>query len=184
MALVYCEVISPQYVGKSLVRFLRTFIYPTIYGKHVYDYIYYLPVEKRTNKNTRIEILQLTGNGVEFKCSKTPKKIVLHFRRFSTWYLKSLVIISIVHFILMNPLVRYYIHQAGCGKNNGIGSVYATPLVLQRGYGIGSFLSGLWRVVRPILWSGAKALGQETLCTGGDILTDIVRSSPDQNPEI
>jgi len=43
-ALVYCDVISPQYVGKSLVRCLRTFIYPTIYGEHVYDYIYYVPV--------------------------------------------------------------------------------------------------------------------------------------------
>ena len=82
----------------------------------------------------------------------------------------------------MDPLVRYYLHQAGRGKNNGIGPVYATPLVLQRGYGIGSFLSGLWRVVRPILWSGDKALGRETLRTGDDILTDIARSSPDQNP--
>ena len=78
--------------------------------------------------------------------------------------------------------MRYYLNQAGRGKNNDIGPVYATPLVLQRGYGIGSFLSGIWRVVRPILWSGAKALGRETLRTGGDILTDIARSSPDQNP--
>jgi len=39
----------------------------------------------------------------------------------------------------MDPLVRYYLHQAGRGKNNGIGPVYATPLVIQRGYGIGSF---------------------------------------------
>jgi len=47
----------------------------------------------------------------------------------------------------MDPLVWYYLHQAGRGKNNGIGPVYATPLVIQRGYGIGSFLSGLWRIV-------------------------------------
>jgi len=39
-ALMYCDVISPQYVGKSLVRCLRTFIYPTLYGEHVYDHIY------------------------------------------------------------------------------------------------------------------------------------------------
>jgi len=82
----------------------------------------------------------------------------------------------------MYPLVRYYLNEAGRGKDNDIGPVYASPLVLQRGYGIGSFLSGLWRVVRPIFWSGAKALGRETFCTGGDILTDIARLSTDQNP--
>jgi len=49
-ALVYCDVMSPQYVGKSLVRCLRTFIYPTMYGEHVYNYIYYFPVKKHTIK--------------------------------------------------------------------------------------------------------------------------------------
>jgi len=78
----------------------------------------------------------------------------------------------------MDPLVRYYLHQADRSKNNSIGSVYAAPLVIQRGYGIGSFFI----VVRPLLWSGAKALGRETLRPGGDILTHIARSSPDINP--
>jgi len=36
-------------------------------------------------------------------------------------------------------------------------------------------------MVRPVLWSGAKTLGRETLRTGGDILTDIARST-DENP--
>jgi len=36
-------------------------------------------------------------------------------------------------------------------------------------------------VVRPVLWSGAKTLEQETLRTGGDILTDIARST-DEDP--
>ena len=83
-ALVCSDPISPQYVGKSLGRCLRPFIYPTVYGEHVYDYIY-LPVGKHTIKNIRIEILQLTGKPVEFTCSKTPTKIVLHFRRVSAW---------------------------------------------------------------------------------------------------
>jgi len=30
----------------------------------------------------------------------------------------------------MDPIVRYYLNQAGRGKNNDIGPVYATPLVL------------------------------------------------------
>ena len=82
----------------------------------------------------------------------------------------------------MDPFVRYYLLQCGRGKNNGIGPAYATPLLLQRGYEIRSFLNGLWRGVRPIIWSGVNALVRETLRTGGDILIDIARSSPDQNP--
>jgi len=90
--------------------------------------------------------------------------------------------------MLMDPLVRYYLHQAGHGaagsrgKHDGIGPIYAAPPFLRRGYGIGSFLAGQWRMVRPILWSGAKTVGRETLRTGGDILTDIARSTGDENP--
>jgi len=79
------DVISPQYVGRLLVRCLSTFICPTLHGEHIYDNIYYLPVEKRTIKNIRIEILQLTVKRVEFKSNKTPTKIVLRFRRVSAW---------------------------------------------------------------------------------------------------
>jgi len=69
----------------------------------------------------------------------------------------------------------YYLHQAGRGKHDGIGPIYPAPHFLERGYGIGSFLAALWRVVRPVLWSGAKILVRETLRTGGDILADIAR---------
>jgi hypothetical protein len=52
---------------------------------------------------------------------------------------------------------------------------------MQRGQGIGRFLSGLFRAVKPVLWSGArdfakatlKALGNEALRTGGKIVTGI-----------
>jgi len=77
----------------------------------------------------------------------------------------------------MDPLVRYYLRQAGRDLTNGIGPIYEAPPVLQRGYGIGSFLTGLWLTVRPILWSGAKILGRSTLRTGGDILSDMARST-------
>jgi hypothetical protein len=81
----------------------------------------------------------------------------------------------------MNPLVQYYLHQAGRGKTDGIGPVYVLPPFHQRGYGIGSYLSGLWRVFRPFLWKGAKRVGRETLRTGGKILTDIADS--ESNPQ-
>ena len=74
----------------------------------------------------------------------------------------------------MDTLVKYYVRQAG-GGDNGVGPIYTVPPFVQRGRGIGSFLSGLFRAVRPILWSGAKdfgkatlkALGNEALRTGG-----------------
>src|SRR5215510_2446592 len=76
----------------------------------------------------------------------------------------------------MNPFVSYYLNQAGRGHSggyNGIGPVYSTTPLVQRGHGIGSFLSGLFRFVRPILCSGAKVVGRETLRTGGKVLEDI-----------
>lgn len=85
--------------------------------------------------------------------------------------------------------MTYYLRQAGRGgSRNGVGPIYSSPLFLQRGNGLGSFLGGLFRFVKPILWSGAKdvgretlrALGRETLRTGGKILTDIAENkSPD-----
>jgi len=81
--LVYTYLISPQYVGKEFVRCLRTLIYPTLHGEHIYNNIYYLPIEKQTIKYIRIEILKITGSLFEIKSSKTPAKLVLHFRRVS-----------------------------------------------------------------------------------------------------
>ena len=80
----------------------------------------------------------------------------------------------------MDPLVRYYLRQAGrgySGRKGGIGPIHSVPTIYQRGYGIGSFFAGLWRMVKPILWSGAKTVGRETLRTGGKILSDMADNS-------
>ena len=81
---IYCDVISLQYLGRALVSCRRTFIYTSLSGKDVFDNVYYLPVEKRTFKIIRIEILQFTGKPVELKSSTTPSKVILHFLRLST----------------------------------------------------------------------------------------------------
>ena len=44
-----------------------------------------------------------------------------------------------------NPYFQYYSHQAGSGYNVYGGAPY------QEGYGIGSFLGGLFRSVFPLL---------------------------------
>jgi hypothetical protein len=77
----------------------------------------------------------------------------------------------------MNPLTRYYINQAGGGGGvGGVGPIYAVPLFVQRGHGLGSFFGGLFRTLRPYIFSAIKALSREALRTGGRILTDIAEN--------
>ncbi len=80
-------------------------------------------------------------------------------------------------FIMKDPLVRYYLHQAGRGSHSGIGPIYSVLPFVQRGYGTSSFLSGLFRLFRPVLWSGVRAVGRETLCTRGKILSDLAENT-------
>ena len=51
---------------------------------------------------------------------------------------------------------------------------------MQRGNCLGSFFRGLFRFVKPLLYSGAKAVGKEVLKTGSNIITDILNKEPDQ----
>jgi hypothetical protein len=82
----------------------------------------------------------------------------------------------------MNALVPDYLYQAGRGLTNGqdsgIGPIYAVPIFIKRGTGIGDNLVCLWRFVRPLQWTGAKNLGKKTLRTGGQILSDLA-NKPD-----
>jgi hypothetical protein len=80
----------------------------------------------------------------------------------------------------MTPLGQYYIRQAGGGgfrgrgaRDIGVGPIYSIPPFIQRGHGIGSTFGRLYRVVRPLISSGAKSLGREALRTGAKIMNDI-----------
>ena len=77
----------------------------------------------------------------------------------------------------MHPLELYYRKQAGGGvSDHGIGPIYSTPPYLQRVHGIGDFFGSRLRWVRPLIWSGFKTLGRETLRIGGDILSYIAEA--------
>jgi hypothetical protein len=67
-----------------------------------------------------------------------------------------------------NVYFRYYSHQAGSGYNVHRGSPY------QEGYGIGSFLGGLFRSVLPLIKQGAKTVGKELLHAGINVAGDII----------
>jgi hypothetical protein len=51
---------------------------------------------------------------------------------------------------------------------------------IQRGNGIGSFFRGIYRFVKPLLYSVAKAVGKEALKTGSNIITDMLNKEPKQ----
>lgn len=73
----------------------------------------------------------------------------------------------------MGHYIAYYDSQVGGGIDQVfVGSPY------QRGNGIGSFLSGLFRKALPILSSGAKTVGKEALRAGVGILSDLSQSMP------
>ena len=67
----------------------------------------------------------------------------------------------------------YYIQQAG----SGIGAIYkGSPY--QKGNGFGGFLKGLFRSVMPLLRSGLKTIGKETITSGAQFLNDVVNEKP------
>lgn len=69
--------------------------------------------------------------------------------------------------------LKYYLQQAG----SGVGPVF-TGATYQRGHGIGSFLSNLFRSVFPLIKSGAKAVGKEALNAGFGLLRDTINQKP------
>jgi hypothetical protein len=79
----------------------------------------------------------------------------------------------------MNRLVRYYLRPAGRGSDSVVGPIYSVPPFVQRGHELDDILVGIWCVDTPLMWSGTKTRGQETLRTGGKILTDIADKRPD-----
>jgi hypothetical protein len=84
-AFIYCDLISPQFVGSQYVEVLRTFIQPSTYCNHTFYNVYYMPVEKRCFRYIEIRLLRSEGRPVGFLPSTMPLKIVLHFRRISLW---------------------------------------------------------------------------------------------------
>lgn len=65
-------------------------------------------------------------------------------------------------------LTRYYVAQAG----SGFGDFYSGP-IYQRGYGIGSFLGGLFRTILPVLKRSSSIVGREVINSGINFLKDV-----------
>ena len=81
--LISCDLVSPQLVESDLKRLLRTIICPAQLGKHMFQNIYYLPVDKKEFTSIRIEMTILNQDTpiAHFDADTTiPTKVVLEFR--------------------------------------------------------------------------------------------------------
>ena len=85
IAFLYCDLISPQFMGSQCVRCSRTFVLPSTYCNNIFENLYYVPVEKRCFQDIRIQILRQRGKPPKIKASDVPTKVVLHFRRVAAW---------------------------------------------------------------------------------------------------
>jgi len=68
-------------VGTEGVRLLRTIICPTQSGNHLFDNIYYLPVEKKLFQDIRIELREASGAPAALEAGIIRTNEVLYFRR-------------------------------------------------------------------------------------------------------
>ena len=73
-ALIYCNLITPQFVGGQLVRCLRTNTFPSQYSDKKITTVHYLPVERRFIRHIHIQIKTADGKSA-------PSVGVLYFRR-------------------------------------------------------------------------------------------------------
>jgi hypothetical protein len=80
-ALVYCDLITLQFVCCQYDRCLRTFIHESKYCDNSCKHIYYMPVEKHTFQDITILIADLNGKKIPFKSGEVPTNVVFHFRR-------------------------------------------------------------------------------------------------------
>jgi hypothetical protein len=85
-SLMYCDIISPRFVGSNLVRCLRSVIHPDQHCKFAFEKVFYLPVQNKIFKNIRIEVLKMDGTPYHYKDRKNLAKLVLHFRRIEKEY--------------------------------------------------------------------------------------------------
>lgn len=68
--------------------------------------------------------------------------------------------------------VDYYLSQIGGGMND-IGPLYVSPRYYQQGRGVGSFLGGIFKYLKPLLYSGLNAIKKQTLKAGVNVLNDL-----------
>jgi len=140
-ALIYCILISEQFVRYSTVRCMRTFGFPSSSSsscQHQFINVYYVTVEQRKFHDIRIEFLTTEGPDMTLEERTTPTNAALHFRKYYKNCIKRGFAISNRAFKTKHPLEVYYLNRMSRGITlpcGGIGPFYSAPLYVQRGQG-------------------------------------------------
>lgn len=70
--------------------------------------------------------------------------------------------------------LKYYNNQIGGGGGEvDFGSLFRVTPRIQRGRGIGNLFSGLFRYLKPFIYSGLNAVKGEAIRQGGNIIQNI-----------
>ena len=64
----------------SPTAFRNEVIHSTAYWNEVFEYLYYVSVKKRTIREITTLVIDGAGNPIAIRDSKTPSKVILHFR--------------------------------------------------------------------------------------------------------
>ena len=84
--LLYCNVISPQFLGDSTVHCIRTFrLYLNAMCQNELQNVQYEPVEQCIFQDIGMEFLTNEGLHIPFEDSTMPTKVVHHFRKNYQW---------------------------------------------------------------------------------------------------
>ena len=82
-------------------------------------------------------------------------------------------------FTMEQYYIRYYTNQTGRGnEDNDQFLQLKIPRVYQRGRGVGSIFSSIWKFLQPILRKGATFASKELIETGSDILSGMANQKP------
>ena len=82
--MIYCNLISPQFVGDSTVDFMRTFTTASI-RHHEYRNVHYVPGGAAAISGHKERVPTLEGLHVPLEDSETLTKVVLHFPKHYQW---------------------------------------------------------------------------------------------------
>ena len=160
---VYTDIIKPNFVADPYLRIVTTVHFSSNTGYHRFNYPLYGPEQQSSIESKSIRLLTKTGEVVLFEDGDIPYVVTIDFKE-----VLSVIVFSML--VTMHRYTRYYANQSGGGGGGGdgggggeMGRVYRASIRVQTGNGRGSFFRGLYRFVKTMMYSGAKAVGKEEL---------------------